>query len=919
MEGEQPVYLNLSPEESLTSVHERLEKLPGRRVILIVPQQTQLRSLTSWRLLRGYADELDKEIFVISADRQVRSVAREAQFRVAESLAVPASAKGRGGNPSRRGGISAMRGSSNRGAKGTPRLRQSPYVQQSPTSSRRPNTGPTSRMMRSPLPEPLSTEQETDELHISNVGDDDEPESTTMRQVSPPFGTGQSSHYEQPFDFSVASKSPLRPVEPTPEPEDEELDSFPYYYEQSQKIFQAARQKDEVEGDTTVIPGPDRMAAPQDRVATPPTEEQSANENSPKTARPSSPLSPSLSPSAEALEDPFAVLDDFQPLPLSEQRGTAPVRDFDYGEDVVDISEHPTTDIPVHGEIEDLGDMDMDELPPLADELPSAPPWEEPDPEALQEEEDDLPRAPYRPRSGQLSPAAMGTTAFNAANPDEEELIEDEPTRVIPPALSLPDAVAGQSSGRMAPGRSATGKQPAVYPTQGRKREPSPVDLQPTRASARSATVGKRRPILTAIKRPVSLPRSLKPFSVTQRRGEQEWLRSVLIAVALLLLVGIIFFVFPSADVTATLAAKPYSWPIVVSASTSQNLSQHTVPLYTTSFTASVTKTGQASGTNTPVGTAKATGIVEFTNNGTQSVVIPSGTVISTASNVSFETTAEAVVTGKGGVNFVPVQAQAPGTSGNVAANSITVIPASSLSQIEQVKENQGVTTVKLSVTNPNPTRDGGVGSATTVTKNDVSKLQSDASNQLYQELQAWLMQKQAQGNVLARPVQASQLGSYETVKSTPAAGQVASNGSFSETVSLSMPVQFVHSSDLQAQAVTQYHQLPAGVKKPPQGYEPVAGQPVQLKATTCPSASKPSTLCFTATAPVALPITAQQVQNLVNGRQVKVVRAQLANSTTGLAGIKSVKVNVSPSFWPWMPFWTQRISVHFTTDSSQK
>jgi hypothetical protein len=176
--------------------------------------------------------------------------------------------------------------------------------------------------------------------------------------------------------------------------------------------------------------------------------------------------------------------------------------------------------------------------------------------------------------------------------------------------------------------------------------------------------------------------------------------------------------------------------------------------------------------------------------------------------------------------------------------------------------------------------------------------------------------------------VQKSDLTRSETVTATPAAGQVASDGTFKETVTLSIAVEFVHASDLQAQAVAQYQQLssastlPKGTTRPPKGYEPVAGQPVQLNPTTCASSSKSSTpnattLCFTATAPVALPITAQQVQNLVSGKQVKVVRAQLANSKTGLPGIKAVSVNVSPGFWPWMPFWAQRISVHFVSSTS--
>ncbi len=939
MAGEQPVFLNLSPEESLANVHERLKQIPEHRVVLIVPQQTQLRSLISWRLLRGYARDLNKEILVISADRQIRSVAKEAQFRVAESLAVPPSSKGRGSNSSR-GSTGASRGASNRGVKGLSRFRQSESVQQNSTSSRRPTSGPDQRKMPSPLWQPQSEEPETNELHISNVGEDDELENTDW-SASPSFDSGQydaANRYERPIDFRIASNSPLRPVELTPEPEEEEQDPIPYGYEESQRILQAARQQDKgedsSEDDTSVLPGPDRMVAPNDRLLSPANEEQTAQENIPQPPGRSSPLSSSLPPSARALEDPFDAVDDFQPSPLSEQRGAAPVFPFDDGEDVADISQYPTRDIPVHGEIEDMGDIDMEELPPLVDDLSPSSNWEEPEleqeaePERQEEEMYDLPPAYHTPRrSSQLSPAARETAAgtFSTTNPEEKKAIEDQTTRVIPPALSLPDAVARQSASRVASGEPAAGLPPIVSPGPTRQRAPRPVNLPAARTPARPNTANRRFPAPATTKGARSAPRSRKAPTVT-RRKQGGRLGPVLVAIAVLLIAGLILFVFPASDVTVTLAAKSYSWPVTVAASTSQNAAQHTVPLYKVPFTASVRQSGKASGTNTSVGTANATGVVQFTNNGSQQVLIPSGTVVSTANNVPFVTTAELLVPA-GDTIPVPVQAQARGSSGNVATNTITVIPASSLSQIEQVKENQGVT-VKLSVTNPDATTGGGASTATTVTSADVSKLQSSASTQLYRDLQAWLTQKQAQGNVLAKPVPESQLASYEKVTATPAAGQIAASGTFSETVKLSLPVQFVHSRDLQAQAVTQYHQLsstktlPKGATRPPKGYEPVVGQQVQLKPESCTSASKSgaantSTLCFTATAPVALPITTQQVQNLVNGRQVKVVRAQLANSQTGIAGIKAARVIVYPGFWPWMPFWTQRISVHFIASTS--
>ena len=93
MADEQIIYL--SPEEELTNVRERLEKIASKRIILVIPAQTQLRSHVSWRLLHARARELNKDILVISSDRQIRSVVKAAGFKVADSLESPPSSRSR--------------------------------------------------------------------------------------------------------------------------------------------------------------------------------------------------------------------------------------------------------------------------------------------------------------------------------------------------------------------------------------------------------------------------------------------------------------------------------------------------------------------------------------------------------------------------------------------------------------------------------------------------------------------------------------------------------------------------------------------------------------------------------------------------------------------------------------------------------
>src|SRR5712692_8232992 len=85
----------LSQEEELTSVRERLVKTKARRIKLVLPMQTQLRSHVSWKLLHARAREMGKEILVISPEKQIRAVAKEAGFQVAESQGSRAAGKSR--------------------------------------------------------------------------------------------------------------------------------------------------------------------------------------------------------------------------------------------------------------------------------------------------------------------------------------------------------------------------------------------------------------------------------------------------------------------------------------------------------------------------------------------------------------------------------------------------------------------------------------------------------------------------------------------------------------------------------------------------------------------------------------------------------------------------------------------------------
>src|SRR5881227_3533168 len=113
-------YIYLSPEEDLTSVRERLKKIPNRHIVLVVPPQTQLRSHVSWRLLHSSAKQQGKDVSINSPDRQIRSVAKAVGFRVVDSLEAPGSSKSRTGSGPSRLGIGSKTSSRTPSSKGSP-------------------------------------------------------------------------------------------------------------------------------------------------------------------------------------------------------------------------------------------------------------------------------------------------------------------------------------------------------------------------------------------------------------------------------------------------------------------------------------------------------------------------------------------------------------------------------------------------------------------------------------------------------------------------------------------------------------------------------------------------------------------------------------------------------------------------------
>src|SRR5262249_40305857 len=131
----------IEPDDDLTTVRERLEKIPSRRVTLVIDSQTQLRSHVAWKLLSARARELGKEVLFVSTDPQIRSIAHAVKFKVAHSSeASPNAWRPRSGSSTGTG----------RNTSGSSRRPASPSATaKEPTSKRGASRSP--RNIRSPL------------------------------------------------------------------------------------------------------------------------------------------------------------------------------------------------------------------------------------------------------------------------------------------------------------------------------------------------------------------------------------------------------------------------------------------------------------------------------------------------------------------------------------------------------------------------------------------------------------------------------------------------------------------------------------------------------------------------------------------------------------------------------------------------
>lgn len=284
------------------------------------------------------------------------------------------------------------------------------------------------------------------------------------------------------------------------------------------------------------------------------------------------------------------------------------------------------------------------------------------------------------------------------------------------------------------------------------------VDANQPDAALPEAPVWRRSDIVARASQP-------RAHRKRQERIEQEaanrgplpwWLRlSAYVLMALLmagLLAGFALNVLPAATITVTPGRERITVTVPITADADVNASDvqaGIVPGRLIEVTLENTGSLVTSGSQQkPVD--KATGFVEFNNLGTGPVDIPKGTVVSTGTGtpMNFRTTGQAELEGGVGARVsVPIEAEEPGISGNVRANTINTV--------------SGVLRFRVRASNTNATAGGGSRLVSVVTQQDkdnlLAQVQSQAEAQAFERLQAeleadeWLPPESVQPFIIAQ------------------------------------------------------------------------------------------------------------------------------------------------------------------------
>ncbi|GCE18211.1 baseplate J/gp47 family protein [Dictyobacter kobayashii] len=852
-----------------------VEQLQTRKVTLVVPAQTQLRSHVAWKLLYARARELGKDVLIVSSDPQVRSVAHAVKFNVAHSLETSQQGRSRPtGRPVRNG---------------SPTNRARPGG-----TSQRPTGGRAARSTNTLRPRQAGSRNSAN-LENQNSEREQLRQQPPSAPHSDPSSTFQlpEEDYEQPYDYQMHATPPIRPLSPD---QIEEPDLLLEDYALTQNIRMAA-------GEANSDPG---FEAP------------ASQARSKKEARPTS-KSQASHQSLDAEDgDPFLAMEDKQPPPIVEQRGGAVIEGPSHYDHVIqDVSEAPTSII---GNQFDFDADEDDVLPPprskgAKNRDRQATSKEARQPANKESNIRELPRqsgeATRQRRSGKMVPPAAMTPSqrLRAEDLDDDDLppVQDRPTQIQDRDAFIYESPS-RTSHKSPDSIALPGGRPRSYGARsGQMQRPAAEPRQAQATSLRpSGVLRPSKQLPTG--RPSQDLRSRKPQPLRKpgkKRGNAlVWIIAA-IFICLVLAVGLGAYLLPTATATITIAAQNYSQPISVLAS--PDTVQGAIPAHQLVHEFTKTSAEPVTG-NRLVGTAKASGNVCFSNNGGIDIIIPTGSDVSTpgANGVLFKTTAEVSIPKQTLCTNVPlpvpVEAVQPGESGNVQAGSVTIIPDTTLDSIAKAN-NTTTAQLKLSVINTDDIKGGGMEPVAAVADKDLTNARNDLHKQLQGEIDAWV--KSLPQNGALGPVTTT-----DTLVNPPTKDTIIQDGkTFPAQISVKATVLFVNNTDLQNAARTQ---LTSAMQKDKAFAKDVilsdAKQPISIsKLKQQPAGKNELKLNYTATAMIGGAFDENALRQQIAGQT-----ADSANHLLKLnnKGIQNTHIDIQPGFFPWLPFYSNHIDI---------
>jgi hypothetical protein len=877
MSDEQTIYI--SPDDDLTTVRERLEQIAAKRLTMVIPPQTQLRSHVAWKLLYARAKELGKEVTIVSSDPQVRSVAHAVKFKVAHSLeASPATGTrptSRLGHTNNSGGVKTRISSS---LSSRPSSAKTPNESHS-TSNRRgaPNT-------RHPRTRPIEPKwhgasQRPQQIDFEDV----ETLSEETKSGKMPHALASDSSEKQD-DFRIHPTPAIYPLSDQIEEPDLLLEDYTH----AQDIRSAAREGQKRSSETDIASY---------------TESAEALASSSTTSQPDrtddllTTMEDSQVPQTEQNSQITPYIEDeadwiSSQTPQTEQNSVVPLEG-------IDTNEHIIQDIE---EIEDQPDRiidttnksvsDRDESVPPPNTKPNT--YTESEQATDNEYQENPPQQSYGVRSRRKSSNLPPTPS----------------TPSVPPALQLDEDALPPIEERQVPSRSSALQQSRMSNTHSSKK----LSLDPT-TSPKSRPSAGRGP-LTPIKAiPQPTPQRLGSRAtrrqirqqVTHDKIHQKAFMGIVIGIILLLFATFLLVYYgPTANILVGITTRDYSQQVTLTAKVGNQAPNLQVQRFSKDFLKS--GIGTATGSQ-EVGTNPAQGTVSFTYDGPNpdGIIVPDDSIITTSGDnpIEFATTAEVLVPPSNQNKVSPpvnIQAVKPGTDGNVDANTITVIPNNTLNSIAQANPSISVSNLKLSVVNEAPTTGGGAKTTPAVTSQDLTNVQNNLLQQLQGEINAWQQQLSSTGAVGTPQI-------TNTLTNGPKVNDIEANGTFPATIKVTATVLLVRIADLQKATLKQLNATITNDKS-------YAGEAIltDINPTITINQLKPITadansITFTFNARVQTSprvITKEYVQQLVMGKSVSDARATLIKTPK----VKTVDITVSPSFMPWVTHWDGHIYV---------